>query len=279
MTQTDPERSRPAAATEGGRVSRRTLLIGAGGVAAVAAVGVGVGVSQRSATPSAAPPPGAAAAAAPAADALPEARALDAYHAGDAAFFGRFKLEGAIELERYATVEAMASAASVVTVGRVQDVVHTRTITGEGSDRVTMVGLVIEPQVVKGSVKSASRERLVVEFLGGDSSAAASVARLKAELPQGYAVWFLRSKAEEVAAYRAEMKRLGRKITAADAARLTQDARYYRLVSSQGLYLQGSKEVENPVVDTHDPGNKALLKRTDRIDRLSQLVNTVRKTR
>ena len=118
-----------------------------------------------------------------------------------------------------------------------------------------------------------------MEFIGGSEPVETTAARLKRSLPKGEAVWFLRAKAEEVARYEADMKRAKRKISPATARSLEVEKRYYRLVSSQGLFIQGSDRIENPVADPDVAPNDPLIKQADKITKLSRLTATVESAR
>lgn len=239
------------------RLSRRALLLAAG--AGVCVPLVGCSTDRGAVTPQADP--------------------LDEVDPAAPAFFGQFALPGAREVETYASLEQMSTAATAVAIARVRDVVATRTIEAEGADRVGMVGLVLEPRIVKGRVASSSARRLVVEFVGGTESAAAAASRLRRDLPRANALWFLRAKAEEVDRTTERLRAAGRRPSARDAALMAEDRRYFRLVSSQGFFIQGARRVENPMASAEPGEGEPLIDAAARIERLSQLVARVQAAR
>jgi hypothetical protein len=153
---------------------------------------------------------------------------LDRYAPGDVAFFRPLSAGGGggSEAERYASLRDAYLSAGVVVVAQVVEVRPTRTFGADG-DAVPYAGVVLRPvEVLRGALRHPSAE-LVVEF-------ATDARAVSATVPQGYGIWLLRNKAE---APPGRGKGVGPESEAA----------YYRLVSSQGLFVQGAEHVANPV--------------------------------
>ncbi|MFD4142914.1 hypothetical protein [Streptomyces sp. NPDC058572] len=163
----------------------------------------------------------------------------------DAAFFDRLRSTGlADEVERYDSLGQAARAASAVVVGEVVGVRPTRRAHG-----IQMIGVTIRPvEVVAGTLPEGFRKRVTVEFTGSPHEMADGVNGMKLQLPKGRSVWFLRSKAEEGERFVEERIRSGEPVTAEDRRVLEGDRPYYRLVCSQGLFIQGDGHVVNPVI-------------------------------
>lgn len=154
--------------------------------------------------------------------------ALDVYRPDDVAFFEQIEVGGpaAEEAERYESLSAGRAAADAVVVAEVVDVQRTRVIVGEvDTDRVPMFGVVVRPvELVAGKLPNAYADELTVEFMAGDRPDQ-EVERLRADLPEGRSVWFLRLENDNPEA--AEQ--------------------YYRLISSQGFFVQGEENVVDAV--------------------------------
>jgi hypothetical protein len=147
-----------------------------------------------------------------------------------AAFYGALGTSGASEAEHFPTLRAAASSATAVVVAEVTDVRVTRTL----RDGVGFVGVTLRPvDVLNGELPSG--DPVVVEILAGTDP----VTDLRATLPDGFGVWLLRSKAPQG--------------SAKPGAPAPADAGYYRLVSSQGLFVQGASHVVNPVRERPSP--------------------------
>lgn len=162
---------------------------------------------------------------------------LDRYDAAAAAFFAPFAATGGgSEAEHYASLRDAYRAASVVVVAEVAGVRVTRTLNAGTPDAVTYVGVVLRPvEVLRGALRDPAAREVVVEFLGDPASAAATV-------PGGYGVWLLRNKGD-----------LPPGVTPKPGAPPNDEAAYYRLVSSQGLFVQGDGHVTNPVRERPGP--------------------------
>jgi hypothetical protein len=199
------------------RRAPRALLAGAAAAAVVAAA-FGVAVAVRRDEPH------------PAALTRIADADLDRFSARDAAFFAPFRAaSGASEAEQFGSLRETFLGAAAVVVARVVDVRATRTVPGDGAETVTYVGVVLRPvEVLRGELRT-SRSDLVVEFAG-------DVAAVRDSVPSGYGVWFLRNKGD-----------IRPGVTPKPGAPVLDEAAYYRLVSSQGLFVQGSLHVVNPV--------------------------------
>ncbi|HEV2890850.1 MAG TPA: hypothetical protein VGX28_10800 [Frankiaceae bacterium] len=176
----------------------------------------------------------AAPAAAPGAAAAP--RATDKYRVGDVRFFTAFQYPEAAEVEVYDTLDAALGSADVVLLGRVTDVRVTRTVGVE--EPLPMYGVTVQPaEVLRGTLPAAHAAAVTVEFL----SSAASPEDLRRGLPNGYSVWVLRRKGSL------------RPGVVPKRPLPTNERDYYRLVSSQALFVQGESHVVNPLEHDHGP--------------------------
>lgn len=172
-------------------------------------------------------------------DVQPDQSLINSYSEGDAKFFGTFALAGATEAEYYEQLEVAVEQATATVLAQVTDIRITRALGSKDEGRVEYVGLTLKPvEILSGTLPKQDRESLTVEFVGS----VASISALKSQLPEGYGLWLLRNKAEAPP---------GMKI---DPAAVSEED-YYRLVSSQGLFIQGPKGVINPLVV--DPGPDA----------------------
>lgn len=204
-----------------------------GSAAVLAALlAAGCGTTKEAARPSAAGPD------APAAVEAARARpSVDEYRAADVRFFAAFQYPEAAEAEVYRTLDDAVRGADAVVLGRVTDVRVTRLV-GGATDRLPMYGVTVVPQeVLRGSLPAAHAAAVTVEFV----SAAASVEELRRALPNGFAVWVLRNKATLAPGVVPK-----RPVP-------TDERDYYRLVSSQALFVQGERHVVNPIEHVHEP--------------------------
>jgi hypothetical protein len=194
-----------------------------------------------------------------------------------AGFFDPLRFgSGMREVEHYDSLNAASSAASAVVLAEVVDVRATRVIVGEGKDRIHMAGVVLRPtEVLNGRLNSTSDARITVEFMMGSENPSRSVELMKSQLPSGTSLWFLRSKAEEGARHLADLRKAGR-TPSADARRaMAAEKDFYRVVSSQGLFVQSGQDVTNPIVNT-DEGADPMVKEGERYTQVSQLARDVR---
>ncbi len=166
----------------------------------------------------------------------PQPRDLDAFHPRNLRFYRSLGLgRVAAEVERYGSLQAAKSRASLVVVARVLDAGYTRTIGGDAGDSIQLLGVVIEPvHVLAGSVPGQYAQAITVEFLSGQTPAAF----LRDDIPSGYGIWFLRRKGAGSEDIRPQAE--------------SPESQYYRLVSSQGLFVQGQNSVVNPVRERMD---------------------------
>jgi hypothetical protein len=150
--------------------------------------------------------------------------------------------------------------ASAVVIAEVTDVRPGSTAVGETADDVVnRIAIDIRPvEVIKGKLADDSPDTLTLERpASGDVEEA--VTYMKAHLPEGLSVWFLRNRTD----YSEQMK--GEPLK-------TSLARAYRLVSSQGLYVQGASGVANPLVGT----DHGMADQARNYTKLSALVDDIR---
>lgn len=149
----------------------------------------------------------------------------------NAGFFETFAASyaGADEAERFVSFEAGVQASTAVVLADVIGSGHSRTIgdvdSGGGLDLVA-VTLDVR-RVLSGSIPEEHRDRLTVEFIAR---------RAPAGRPGGPSIWFLRNKLDLPPA---------RKPGAPSLPPTEGD--YYRLISSDGIFVQGQQRVENPL--------------------------------
>lgn len=207
------------------------------------------------------------------------ATALNTYSPDDVAFWKPFGAGGgaASEAERYATLNGAASSATAVVVAEVVEVVKTRVVVGEvPSDRLHTIGITIRPlEVLAGALPEGDRDELTVEFLSGSVDPSDRIAELNSNLPDGQAVWFLRSKAEEIAKHRAYLEKRGREPSRRELEMFEAEKPFYRVVSSQGLLLQGEHHVIGPIVWS-DAG---MVEQATQYAKLSELVKALRNSK
>jgi hypothetical protein len=130
----------------------------------------------------AATPPAPAAQQAP----LPSAAELDAYRPADLSFYRALQLEGAAVV-RPQSLPELQKQSTVVVLARVVGAEQSRVVHG-----TSVLAVVLRPQRVLGGRLQADGD-LRVETLGlGPQTPEQQVAELRAGLPQGLAVWFLR---------------------------------------------------------------------------------------
>lgn len=185
-----------------------------------------------------------------------EVSALDRWHPGAARFYRELMPHaGDSEMAHHKTLRQLTMDASAVVIAEPGEVFETRTIVGEGTDRLTMVGLRLKTvDLIRGKLDVSYQGSTVVEFVGGSAGSAAALETVRELPPDGAAVWFLRAKQEGATERESLRKRLGAKGSTREASVLEEDKPFYRLVSSQGLYIQGRQAVENPLLpdDHHD---------------------------
>lgn len=165
------------------------------------------------------------------------------------AFFEPLRRDGdaASESRFYGSIAEMTKASSLVVRARVVDVVHTRTIRSSDESGLSMIG--IKLSVTSVTVGSMVGDTLIVEFLGGSGKPDGDIRDLRAAMPDGESLWFLRSGRDSVADYRKEMSSTSRAIPFDEESTLEQDLNYHWLISSQGLYIQGLEHVVNPLAN------------------------------
>lgn len=175
---------------------------------------------------------------------------LDSFRPADVAFFRHFQIGSAVSESRYfRTLGGAIRSADAIVIGEVVDVRQTRVITGEKpEDRIYMEGIVIRPmKVLNGSLSKEHRDQLTVEFTAGSVDPSKEIVKLKTSLPEGRSMWFLHSKADSYEITKAAMERDGEGMPERLAKTLKEEGKYYRVVSSQGLFVQGDGHVIDPI--------------------------------
>lgn len=164
-------------------------------------------------------------------------KGIDAFHRDDQRFFAAFTYPEAAESEVYETLDEALGSATAVVVAQVTGVRVTRLVGETPEDALPYMGVSLRPiEVLRGALPPAHTGSLTVEFV----APAGSVAELRAMLPSGYAVWVLRNKAERPA------RGNGKPVPATERD-------FYRLVSSQTLFVQGETHVVNPLEPVEGP--------------------------
>lgn len=170
-------------------------------------------------------------------EAVRPAGGVDGYRAADVRFYAAFQYPEAAEAEVYGSLDSALRGANAVVLGRVTDVRVTRHV-GDPDDPIAMYGVTVEPhEVLRGSLPPEHARAVTVEFV----TAAASADELRRALPAGYAVWVLRHKTSLAPG------------VVAKAPLPDTERGYYRLVSSQALFVQGERHVVNPIEHVHEP--------------------------
>jgi len=157
---------------------------------------------------------------------------VDRYDPRAEAFFREYAPgSGATEAEHFASLSDAYGSATVVLLAEVTDVRPTRTVPAGSPDAVTYTGVVLRPvEVLRGELRGSGP--VVVEFAGPTDAAA----------PGGFGVWLLRNKGD--VPFGAAPK---------PGAPANDESAYYRLVSTQGLFVQGRTHVVNPVRERATP--------------------------
>lgn len=164
-------------------------------------------------------------------------RPVDRYRAGDLAFYEAFAYPEGAQVEVYTALDDMLTQATAVVLAQVTDVRITRVVGPTPAEALPYVGVTIRPvEVLSGALPARHSAALTVEFV----SVAGAVDELRAMAPGGYAVWVLRNKAELPAGF-------------AKGTPPVAERDYYRLVSSQGLFVQGETHVVNPLAHEDGP--------------------------
>jgi hypothetical protein len=190
-----------------------------------------------------------------------DAARLDVYHGSDISFFKPVGFgESALEAEHYDTVREATQHASAVIIAAVIDVRPGSTTDETPDDMVRRIAIDIHAvEVIKGELEDNTPSTVTLELVAG-SSVDESIAYMKAHLPEGLSVWFLRHRS----AYSEQMK--GKSLE-------TTPERAFRLISSQGLFVQGRNAVTNPLVATdHGMADQA----EDAYPTMSHLVDDIR---
>nr|MDT0661641.1 hypothetical protein [Micromonospora sp. DSM 115978] len=203
--------------------------------------------------PSTTPPSSAASEAA-------EPNTLDTYDQGAEEFYASFMVQGR-SVESYARLEQGVRSASVVVLGTVVRVEKTREFQGEiADDRFPFIGVVIRPTRLAGALAPEFQSELTVEFDGATGQD--DIANLTRLLPVGHqGLWILRKKGDPVPGWGTP------KIEPVEAG-------YFRIVSPQGLFIQGRESVATPLMEIL-PGASDMAAEGREFQKMSDLVSTV----
>ncbi|WP_157963801.1 hypothetical protein [Actinocorallia populi] len=180
-------------------------------------------------------------------------------------FFSRCRVSGAIEADLHETLKGAVRDSTAVMIAAVAGEEPGRDIVGEvPSDvvRLSAYRLKID-EVLWGELPSEHRRELVIEFVGAPEGTS---------FPEGKAIWFLHRKGDPT-------RHLPDPPPVDPAER-----GFYRVLSSQGLYLQGTDGVVAPLAERHsDAGSPR--GRTDgaaaegeKSTKLSELATRIKKT-
>ncbi|MBB4773915.1 hypothetical protein [Actinomadura livida] len=193
---------------------------------------------------------------------------LDTHHPENAAFFERFRMPNALLVGPPENLAAGADAATAVIVAEVADVRRTRVV-GPPEARVPMTGVVLRPvETLHGKLRPELKD-VVVEFPGEATvDSPDSIAALRASLPQGKAVWFLRWQGTPPPTSKP------------GAGPIPQESRkFYGVVSLDGgMFVQGPENVVSPIAadSGETAGPPTMRKAGERFDKLSELAKRVR---
>jgi hypothetical protein len=164
----------------------------------------------------------------------PEATAgIDDYHPADVKFFRRNRIgAGAIEADLQGTIKEAVQDSTAVVIAEVAGPGPARSFTGEvPSDVVQMTGYHLRiVEMLAGKLPAEHAKELVVEFLGEGPIT---------NLPTGKAVWFLHRKGDPTRHLKSPPP-----VPA-------EERNFYRVISSQGLFLQGKESVIAPMSEQH----------------------------
>jgi hypothetical protein len=246
------------------RVSRALITAASSAVLAVAAVGCGTSGGQS--------PTGVAATHV----ATPSAAAdLDRYRPGDVKFFNALQVPGALMAPAPPSIAEGVRWASVVVLADIEDVRYTRTI-GSGAEAQQMLGLVLRPsEVLQGKLEPSLKE-VVVEFMTfPEQSTGDPLKELRASLPQGKAVYFLR--------WKGQLPPWAKPKPGAPSIRPEAKSFYDLIHLDGGILMQGQDTVVAPTVEDHGRGKaggrSTLRKEAEKFQRMSDFVAEVRKQR
>lgn len=165
---------------------------------------------------------------------------LDAYDSRTAGFFESVRYgPGMDESDHFADLRVAAASASVVLVATVEGVGLSRELSYSDGYSIAYTGVTLKPEkVLRGELPPQFARSLVVEFLSYPETAD----EMRAQLPDGYGVYFLQQKVLPPLASR---KPGGNSVD---------ESRFFRLASSQGLFVQGESGLINPVSPPEQPG-------------------------
>ena len=148
-------------------------------------------------------------------------------------FFSKVAYGDAVdEAHKYGTLQDAANASDAVIVANVVGVRITRTLGDNEQEQASYVGVDVKPtEVLSGSLPPFAQGSLTVEFLGSPQALAA----MNKALPSDQVVLFLHQKGTGV-------------LKVKPGAPTLDESQYFRLVSSQGLFVQTLNGVFNPVI-------------------------------
>jgi hypothetical protein len=207
------------------------------------------------------PPSTPAGAAGAAGSEVADANALDSYDQKAAEFYASFMVHGR-SIESYDRLEQGIRSASVVVLGTVVRVEKTRVFQGEvADDRFPFIGVTIRPTRLAGTLAPEFQSELTVEFEGATGQD--DITDLTRLMPVGHqALWVLRRKSDPVPGWGTP------KIEPADAG-------YFRIVSPQGLFIQGPGSVATPLMEIL-PSSSDMAAEGRGYKKMSELVSSVR---
>ncbi len=137
-----------------------------------------------------------------------------------------------------------------------------------------MIGVTVHvDEVIRGHLNGGEDDDIVVEFLGGSSDPTKGLDQMR--LPDAKSVWFIQSKAEGASERRRKVEAAGQSWTDLNEQVARADAPYYRLISSQGLFVQGEQSVVNPLGRDADE-DAGMTADGEARKRMSDLISAVR---
>ncbi|TDC62996.1 hypothetical protein E1200_23790 [Actinomadura sp. GC306] len=196
------------------------------------------------------------------------AAGLDTHHPGNVAFFKQFRMPNALLVKPPENLAAGADTATAVIVAEVADVRRTRVV-GPPEARVPMTGIVLRPvETLHGKLRPELKD-VIVEFTGEATvDSPESIAEMRASLPQGKAVWFLRWQGTPPPTSKPGARPIPR-----------ESKKFYGVVSLDGgMFVQGAENVVSPIAaeSGETAGPPTMRKAGERFDKLSELAKKVR---
>ena len=197
-----------------------------------------------------------------------DAASLDRHRPSDLRFFDALRMDGALLTRPPADVRAAAQQSTVVVLARMRDITPVRVVGG-----LQMGGIDLEVlETLSGNQRPELVGKVIVEFpLGDPSRADESVAALRAALPVGEGIWFLRWQGDKAPVTKPEVT------VNTDPS----DPRFYGLIHMYAMFMQGSGKVVNPLGE-HLEGARplpGLQSDGERFAKLSELAAHIRALR